>query len=297
MNAEVLAPTVQGPAADVTVVRARRPWAATHVLGLVLIVLVVGFCLLYPFAPGYAPYDQDLRRTLVAPMTDAAHLLGTDNLGRDVASRLALAGRVTLAITVGIIAVNAVLGTLIGVTAGFVGGRVDTVLSGLGDVQLALPILMIVVALSAALGPSVWLMVVVIACTYWVGYARVARSTAMSLRRRDFVLSPMIQGASVGFVLRRHVLPNVAAQVVILASSDIGAVILLTSSFDFLGLGVQPPVPSWGSMIGEGQKFLRQDLSLALVPGVAIFLVVAGTNLLSQRYTSETTHLAKRAKR
>lgn len=277
---------VETPAPAV-VPRRNRAWSPTHVLGLVLVVAVVGYCLVFPFTPAYSPYAQDLGNTLTGPFTDPAHLLGTDNLGRDVASRLALAGRVTLSIVLGTIVVNAALGTALGVTAGYVGGRVDTLISGLGDVQLALPILMIVIALSAALGPSVWLMVVVVACTYWVGYARVARSTAMTLRGRDFVLSPKIQGAGVPWILRRHVLPNVAGQVLILATSDIGAVVLLTSSFDFLGLGVQPPTPSWGSMIGEGQKFLRQDLAQSLVPGAVVFLLVVGVNLLSQRWTAE----------
>lgn len=275
------------------VVRRRAPrWNLTSVLGLVLVVIVVGYCLVFPLTPAYAPYAQDLQNTLAKPLADPSHLLGTDNLGRDVASRLALAGRVTLSIVVGIIAVNAVLGTIIGVTAGYVGGRVDTVLSGLAEVQLALPILMVVIALSAALGPSVWLMVVVVAVTYWVGYARVARSTAMTLRNRDFVLSPKIQGAGVPWILRRHVLPNVAGQVLILATSDIGAIVLLTSSFDFLGLGVQPPTPSWGSMIGDGQKFLRQDLAQSLVPGAAVFLLVVGVNLLSQRWTAENRRVS-----
>ncbi|MFN8075570.1 MAG: ABC transporter permease [Kineosporiaceae bacterium] len=256
-------------------------------VGLALVLLVAGFCLLYPLTPGYDPYTQDLSRTLLAPFADSAHALGTDNLGRDIASRLALAGRVTLSIVLGVIAVNAVIGTIVGVTAGYVGGKVDAALMALSDVQLALPILMVVIALSAATGPSVWLMIGVLACTYWVGYARVARAVALSLRHRDFVLSPRIQGASTGWVLRRHVLPNVVGEMLILASSDIGAIILLTSSFDFLGLGVQPPVPSWGLMIGEGQKYLRQHPSLAFVPGLAVFAVVAGINLLSQRFTSE----------
>lgn len=271
----------------------RRPrfGGPAQVVGALLVLSVVGFCLLYPLTPRYDPYTQNLSRSLLAPFADGGsgpgHILGTDNLGRDIASRLALAGRVTLSIVLGVIVVNALIGTIVGVTAGYVGGKVDAALMALSDVQLALPILMVVIALSAATGPSVWLMIGVLACTYWVGYARVARAVALSLRHRDFVLSPRIQGASTGWVLRRHVLPNVVGEMFILASSDIGAIILLTSSFDFLGLGVQPPVPSWGLMIGEGQKYLRQHGWLAFVPGLAVFAVVAGINLLSQRFTSE----------
>jgi peptide/nickel transport system permease protein len=264
-------------------------------LGLAMVLLVVGFCVIVPLTPGYAPYQQDLASGLIPPFQDMTHPLGTDNLGRDVMSRLALAGQVTLAIVVGVIIVNAIIGTAIGVVAGYAGGRVDSLLMGLSDVQLALPILLILIALSAALGPSVWLMIIVVACTYWVGYARVARSIALSLRNRDFVLSPRIQGAGNLWVLRKHVLPNLIGQMFILASSDLGAIIVMTASFDFLGLGVQPPVPSWGLMISEGQKFLRQEPALAFVPGVAIFLVVAGANLLSQRFTAESSVGALRA--
>ena len=285
-------PASSAAAAAAGVPSGRRPvrrLGALELTGLLMVSAVVLFCLLYPLLPLYSPYAQDLSSTFGSPFTDADHWLGTDNLGRDIASRLALAGRVTLSIVVGVIAVNATLGTLVGVVSGYLGGRVDNLLMGVADVQLALPILLILVALSAATGPSVWLMIIVLACTYWVGYARVARAVALSLRHRDFVLSPRIQGAGVGWILRRHVLPNVVGEMFILASSDIGAIILLTSSFDFLGLGVQPPVPSWGLMIGQGQKYLRQHPALAAVPGLTIFLVVAGVNLLSRRFTSEAT--------
>lgn len=259
-----------------------------HALGALMALGVVGFCLVYPLLPVYDPYHQDLGAAFLDPFRSGAHPLGTDNLGRDVASRLALGGLVTLAIVLGVIILNAVLGTLLGTIAGYAGGRVEAVLMGWADVQLAVPILLIVIALAAAAGPSVWLMATVVAVTYWVGYARVARSTTLTLRGRDFVVSPRIQGAGPVWVLRRHVLPNVAGDMFILATSDIGSVLLLTSSFDFLGLGVQPPTPSWGLMISEGQKYLRTDIWLTLVPGIAIFLLVAGVNLLSQGFTAES---------
>jgi peptide/nickel transport system permease protein len=282
-----LTPVEVTPAAPVR----RRPRAGLTVpnlIGVLMVLSVVAFCVIYPLLPAYSPYQQELSAQLQPPFQSSAHWLGTDNLGRDVASRLALAGRVTLSIVLGVITMNAILGTLIGITAGYAGGRVDNLLMGLSDVQLALPILLILIALAASRGPSVWLMIIVLACTYWVGYARVARAMTLSLRHRDFVLAPRIQGASTGWVMRRHILPNLIGEMFILASSDIGTIILLTSSFDFLGLGVQPPVPSWGLMISEGQKYLRQHGSLALVPGLAIFLIVAGVNLVSQRFTNES---------
>lgn len=260
------------------------PW---HWIGLAMLTLVVGYSLLYPLLPSYDPYGQDLGRILLTPGADPAHLFGTDSLGRDTASRLALAGRVTVGVVAVIIVVNALIGMVVGTVAGYFGGRLDNAMMALADVQLALPMILVLTALAATFGPSIKLMVIVLAVTYWVGYARVARTSAMSLRQRDFVLAPALQGARTPRILRVHVLPTVFSQMLILASTDVGAVILLMSSFDYLGLGVQPPVPSWGSMIGESQKYLRQNPAQAIVPGVAIFLAVAGMNLFSQRFTSE----------
>lgn len=261
---------------------------AGQALGLGMVGLVVAVAVLYPLLPGYDPYGQQLGDAFMSPFHSGAHPLGTDNLGRDTLSRLALGGRVTLSIVIGIIAVNALIGTVVGVVAGYAGGRTDGFLMGLSDIQLALPIILVLVALSAALGPSVWLMIGVVALTYWVGYARVARSVTLSLRGRDFVLSPRIQGARVNWILRTHIWPNVAGSMLILASTDVGTMIVYTASFDYLGLGVQAPTPSWGVMISEGQKYIRQAPWLILIPAITVFLVVAGTNLFSQRYTDES---------
>lgn len=262
-----------------------------HGVGLTMLVIVVGFSLLYPMLPGYDPYAQDLTAKLLAPGQSPAHLLGTDSLGRDTASRLALAGRVTMLIVAVIVCANALVGMVIGTVSGYFGGRLDNALMAIADVQLALPMILVLTALAATFGPSLSLMVVVLSLTYWVGYARVARTTARSLRARDFVLAPRLQGASTARVLRVHVVPSVVTQMLILASTDIGSVILLMSSFDYLGLGVQAPLPSWGSMIGDSQKYMRQEAWQAIVPGTAIFLAVAGMNMFSQRFTGEHSAL------
>ncbi|BDZ48315.1 peptide ABC transporter permease [Frondihabitans sucicola] len=290
-----LAPTAAGTA----IPRARRMprIPALQIIGAVMLVAVVLFSFGYPLLPAFDPYTQHLSLALTAPGVDAHHLLGTDSLGRDEASRLALAGRVTLGIVVAIVVVNSLLGMSIGIVSGYLGGKIDNLLMGLADVQLAMPVILVLIALAAAVGPSVWLMIGVLAATYWVGYARVARSVSLGLRERDFVLAPRIQGASGFWTVRRHIVPNVSVQMLILAVSDIGAVILLTSSFDFLGLGVQAPMPSWGLLISEGQKYVRQAPYLSILPGIVIFLVVAGLHLVSQRFTSESTPSRKRSPR
>jgi peptide/nickel transport system permease protein len=255
--------------------------------GMGLLATVAAFILIVPLLPAYDPFAQDLSAAFIAPFTDSAHILGTDMLGRDLASRLALGGQVSLGIVLLVVIINALTGMVAGMLAGYAGGRLDNVLMGWADVQLAMPVILVLIALSAAVGPSVWLMVITLAATYWVGYARVARSTAMALRERDFVIAPRIQGATGYWTVSTHIAPHVSVQMLILASADIGGVLLLTSSFDYLGLGVQPPTPSWGLLISEGQKYVREAAYLALIPGIAIFLVVIGTNLVSQRFTAE----------
>ncbi|GFZ76889.1 ABC transporter permease [Nesterenkonia alkaliphila] len=267
-------------------ISALKRWRPLQLSGLLMVLLVVGFSLLYPLSPGYDPYTQNLSSILQSPGS-SGHWLGTDSLGRDVASRLALGGRTTLSIALAVILANMVIGIIIGMVAGYFGGRTDNVLMGLTDVQLALPVMLVLIAFSAVYGPSVTLMIVVLSVTYWVGYARVARSVALSLAGRDFVLAPKIQGAGPLWIMRRHIAPNVFTQVLIVATTDLGAIIILIASFDFLGLGIQAPTPSWGSMISDGQGYLRQQPALVMIPGVAMFLIIAGTNLISQRFTEE----------
>lgn len=266
--------------------KALKRWRPLQLVGLAMVFVVVSFSLLYPLSPGYDPYGQNLSNVL-QPFGSPGHVFGTDSLGRDVASRLALGGRTTLSIAIAVIIANALLGIVLGMTAGYFGGRLDNVLMGFADVQLALPVMLVLIAFSAVYGPSVLLMIIVLAVTYWVGYARVARSVALSLAGRDFVLAPKIQGAGPVWIMRRHIVPNVFTQVLIVATTDLGAIIILIASFDFLGLGIQAPTPSWGSMISEAQGYLRQQPSLVIIPGVAMFLMIAGTNLISQRFTSE----------
>lgn len=285
------------PSSD-TAARFRLPsFSPLERSGFALLGVVAAFILLVPLLPGYDPYTQDLSRTLTAPFTDAAHLLGTDMLGRDVVSRLALGGQVSLGIVLIVVVFNSVIGMVTGMIAGYAGGRIDNALMAWADVQLAMPVILVLIALSASVGPSVWLMVITLAATYWVGYARVARSTARSLRERDFVVAPRIQGATPAWTVTTHIAPHVSVQMLILASADIGGVLLLTSSFDYLGLGVQPPTPSWGLLISEGQKYVREAPYLAIIPGIAIFLVVIGTNLVSQRFTAERELSTLRRKR
>lgn len=259
-----------------------------QLVGALMLGSVVLFIVLVPLLwPGYDPYAQDLSQARLVPLSSAAHPLGTDALGRDTMSRLAAGGRITLPIALVVVALNAVIGTTLGMLAGYFGRWPDTLVSAVADVQLAMPVVLLLIALAAIFGPSAQLMIIVLGLTYWVGYARVARAMALQLRERDFVFSPQIQGASTSWIIRKHVLPHLTAQMIIIAVTDIGVIMLAQAGLDYLGLGVQPPTPSWGGMIFDGQKLLRIDPWLSIVPGVAMCCVVAGTQFFSQRFTAE----------
>jgi peptide/nickel transport system permease protein len=254
-------------------------WVAAAMLAITALVVVV-----VPLLPTYDPYAQSLGSSLVAPFTDPAHLLGTDALGRDVLSRLAVGTRVSVLIAVCAVAISACLGLLLGLVAGYRGGRVEQLIMGVGDVQLAVPVLLLLIVLVAAVGPSSLLLVVLIGVSGWVSSGRVARSVTLTLREQDFVAAARSAGAGPAWIIGRHLLPNVLPRVLVLAAFDVGVVITVESSLSFVGLGVQPPTPSLGLMISEGQRYLQSDPALTVLPGLMIFLVVGGVQFLSQSF-------------
>lgn len=253
---------------------------------LMLAITFVGV-LLPPLLPGYDPFSQHLETALTPPFSALAHPLGTDPLGRDLLSRLALAGRTSIFIAFASLAISLCLGTALGLIAGYLGGALDEVIMGIADLQLAIPIFLLLVMVVALVGPSTLTLILALGLTTWVGYARLARLLAASLRNRDYVLSARVQGASTLWILRYHLLPQVLPQLAILASFNLGVLVILESGLSYLGLGVPPPTPSWGSMISAGQTFLQIAPFLCLLPGVAICLLVSGVQILSQTLTGE----------
>lgn len=274
-------------AAPAPIIRRWRPRPGA-IVGALMLGAVLALTAVVPLLPGYDPMGQDLRAALLPPLTDPAHPLGTDALGRDLLSRVALASAVTLGMTVLIVFMNALLGTTIGILAGYFGGRFEALVTLVSNVTLAMPVVLLLIAICAVLRPSAGLTIVVLGLTWWVGYARVTRNVAASLRRHDFVVSPLTQGADSVWVLTRHIVPNVWPHTLIIAATDVATIVLITSSLEYLGLGVQPPVPSWGSMIFDGQRHLSGDPWLALLPGLVMLLAVGGVQFLSQQFTAET---------
>lgn len=244
--------------------------------------IIAGLCLLAVAAPVFAPQDpfaQNLAERLLPPGTPG-HWLGTDDFGRDIWSRIVHGASITLVI-VALVAVTApLIGLLIGTVAGYFGGWVDSVLMRITDIFLAFPRLILALALVAVLGPGVQNAVLAIALTAWPPYARVARAETLTVRNSDYIAAVRLQGAGAGRIIWGHVVPMCLPSVIIRVTLDMAGVILIAAGLGFLGLGVQPPLPEWGLMISSGRKFLFEQWWVATMPGLAIFTVSLGFNLL-----------------
>jgi ABC-type dipeptide/oligopeptide/nickel transport system permease subunit len=263
----------------------RRLPTVSIVIATALLCSIVALVVLAPLLPGYDPVTQHLDASQLRPLSDG-HLLGTDPLGRDELSRVALAGRVSILIALAVVALNLVIGVVVGLTAGYFGGRADYLLMGLADLQLTIPVLLLLIAVIAAVGPSTTTLVVVLGVTFWVRYARVTRVIAASLREREFVLAAVTQGATDRWIMVKHLLPTVIPQLIVMGTFDIGTIVIAEASLSYLGLGVQAPTPSWGGMIAEGQRYLQTNPALVLVPAAAVFALLGGLAILGQRFSA-----------
>ncbi len=247
-------------------------------LGLALTSFLLAAAALGPWLAPHDPLLQDLGTRLTGP--DAAHWLGRDSLGRDLLSRILVGARVSLAVGLVVVAVSATLGTLIGAAVGLAGGWVDEVAMRIVDVLLAFPGILLAIAISAVLGPGLDHTVMALCVLGWVGYARLVRGQVLALREREFVQAAVALGAGPTRIVRKHLIPNLLAPVLVQATFGMASAIVAEASLSFLGLGVVPPTPSWGSMIDEGRLYLEQAPHVAAFPGLAILLTVLGLNFL-----------------
>ena len=261
-----------------------------HIRGLPLLISYGSVLLLFVavglFAPVIAPHDpnaQTLTNRLQPPIWDSRgtweHPLGTDNLGRDTLSRLIYGARISLLVIAVSIPISMVLGTVLGLIAGYRRGLIDVVLMRLVDIQLALPAILFAVLLAAVYGPSLKNVLIIIVGWRWASFARLVRGEVLSLRERDFIAASRALGGNDRWIMIRHFVPNLINPVVILATLDVAAVILIEASLSFLGVGVPPPTASWGSMVSEGRNFLRIASWLVTVPGIAILTISLVGNL------------------
>ena len=247
--------------------------------GLIIVGILLVVAALAPWIAPHDPFVQNLGNRLKPPGTPG-YWLGTDDFGRDILSRIIHGARITLYI-IALVAVTApVLGLLVGTVAGYFGGWIDAVLMRLTDIFLAFPRLILALALVAVMGPGIENAVLAIALTAWPPYARVARAETLTVRNSDYIAAIRLQGASAPRIIAGHVVPMCLPSVIIRVTLDMAGVILIAAGLGFLGLGVQPPLPEWGLMISSGRKFLFEQWWVATMPGLAIFLVSLGFNLL-----------------
>jgi peptide/nickel transport system permease protein len=246
---------------------------------LVVLALFVAFGV---FAPLFAPQDpnaQELAARLQPPFSEG-HVLGTDGLGRDVLSRLIYGSRISLVVGFTAVLLSAVLGIVVGLVSGYVGGWVDSLFMRIVDAWLAFPFLLLAIAIVAVLGRGLNNIVIALVITGWVLYARLVRGETLSLREREFVLSARGLGANPLSIMFRHILPNCMAPILVVATLEIGVVIVTEASLSFLGLGAAASEPSWGGMLSDGRAYLTRAWWLATLPGLAIFAVVLAVNIL-----------------
>jgi peptide/nickel transport system permease protein len=274
-------PTLRAPSLRLARLVRRSPLASA---GALIVGLVIVAALAAPLLAATDPIDQDLTIVLKPPfwLPDGSlmHPLGTDHLGRDVYSRLVYGARISLTISVLAASLGAAVGVAAGLVAGYVGGRVGAVIMRLVDLNLAFPLILLALSVVAILGASLKNLVIVMAITTWMIYARVVRGLSLTLREQDFVQAARALGAHDARIIARHILPNVLAPIMVIWTLEVARVILMESALSFLGLGVPPPTPTWGRMLAEGRDYLTVAGWIAIFPGLAIMATVLGINFL-----------------
>jgi peptide/nickel transport system permease protein len=255
----------------------------SFMLGFIVIAFVVAVAIFAPLLAPHDPYKQNLLARMTRPALLGGtwnHVLGTDTLGRDYLSRLIYGARVSLMIGGIAAAISCMIGTTLGILGGYFGGRVDTVVMFFVSVRLALPATLVALAVVALFGGSLTVVIVALGCLLWDRFAVVMRSATMQVRKMDYIAAAEVLGASVPRVLWKDVLPNVMNSLIVVLTLEMAHAIILESALSFLGLGVQPPTPSWGLMISEGKEMLLFESWLITIPGVALFVLLLAINML-----------------
>ena len=245
--------------------------------GATLLAALVIAAVLAPALAPYSPVAQDLAHDLAPSSPD--HLLGTDKLGRDVLSRVIFGSRISLAVGATTVAVSLAIGLLIGALSGYFGGRTDRLVMRLVDILMAFPGILLAIAFTAVLGPGLDHVIIALALIGWTGYARLVRGEILSLREKDFVRAALALGGSPARIIARHIVPNLLPALLIQATFGVAAAIIAEGSLSFLGLGAEPPTPSWGAMLNEGRQFILVAPHLTAYPGLAITITVLALNL------------------
>lgn len=269
---------------DKKIVISRMLHSKFFMVGAVTAIVIILLSVFSPVIVQYDPLTNNLAERLMAPEYFArglqGHVFGTDEAGRDIFSRLLLGSRYSLTIAAVVVFVAAFIGTVLGAVSGYFGGAVDAVIMRLCDIMMAIPNLVLAIAVMAVLGPNIFNLVIVLIITTWVQYCKVTRNNVMVVKNTEFVKASQVLGASRMHIMFSQIFPNVTTQLIILISQQLGWTILTEASLSFLSLGVQPPTPSWGNMIADGRNFLITNPWLVMVPGVALMITVLAFNFL-----------------
>jgi peptide/nickel transport system permease protein len=254
------------------------------VIGVTVLTVIVLMAVLAPLISPHDPYDQDLSRRLIPPIWYEkgvwAHPFGTDQLGRDYLSRLIYGSRIALLIGVSVMLISGLIGTTLGVLAGYFGGKVDLLVSYIVTTRLSLPVILVALAVVALIGSSLWVVILVLGLLKWDRFAVVMRSATMQTRNLDYVTVARAVGCSSPRIVLSEIMPNILGNLVVVATLEMASAILLEASLSFLGLGVQPPLPSWGLMIAEAKQYMFFSAWLINIPGLALLVLVLAINLL-----------------
>jgi peptide/nickel transport system permease protein len=254
-------------------------------IGLLVLAMIVAVAVFAPLIAPHDPYQQVPWEARKPPLTVTATtkrfvVLGTDHLGRDVLSRIIYAARVTLLVALTAVLLSGFIGVLVGVVSGYFGRWIDAVCMRLVDITLAFPFELLALSIVAVTGPGLVIVLVILAMRIWVVYARVVRGATLVVKERDFVRAAVAQGAGELRIVVRHVLPNVLTPAIVIATLYVGRMILIESALSFLGVGVPPPIPTWGGILGDGRAYIDTAWWIAFFPGLAIMITVLAVNLL-----------------
>jgi len=275
---EVLGPT---PGA---ILRQRIFGHRGFMFGAIVLVLILAIALLAPVLAPHDPYDQELTRRLINPIWHAdgtrTHPLGTDSMGRDYLSRLMYGARISLLIGIAAMFISGIIGSTLGTAAGYFGGKVDMVISFIITVRLAMPVVLVALAVVALIGGSLQVVILVLGLLIWDRFAVVMRSSTQQIRAVDYVTAAKAAGCSTLRIMLTEILPNILNNLIVVATLEMARAILLEAALSFLGMGVQPPLPSWGLMVSEGREYMLFSPWIITIPGVALFMLVLSINLL-----------------
>ena len=260
----------------------------TYRTALALLAMFLLIALVGPYLIEHDPLKGSLRARLEPPLWaggTSEHILGTDRLGRDMLSRIVAGARISLTVCVVVIAIAGTIGTAIGTLSGYIGGWLDRLLMRLVDLALSLPVILLALLIGAVSGPSFGNIVLVISLVLWSQYARMARGETLRVKNEDYVDLARTSGLNHWQIITRHILPNIAPALIVVATLQVGVVIVLEASLSFLGVGVPPPYPSWGSMVADGRSYVVTAWWVSLFPGIAILLVVMAVNIVGDALT------------